>query len=100
MRVYLDLNFDVGWCSKTALKLAVSRIKLLKNKREAHVKQLRRELAQLLQSGHDHTATIRVILYNGYSTFFFFFLSFFFDFSSVLNSGRTCCQGREDDGSI
>lgn len=50
----------VFWCSKTALKLAVSRIKLLKNKREAHLKQLKREVAQLLESGQDRTARIRV----------------------------------------
>ncbi|KAG4391631.1 hypothetical protein GLYMA_05G223200v4 [Glycine max] len=46
--------------SKTALTLAVPRIKLLKNKREANVKQLRRELAQLLHSGHNHAARVRV----------------------------------------
>ncbi|KAG5155733.1 hypothetical protein JHK82_013702 [Glycine max] len=45
---------------KTALTLAVPRIKLLKNKREANVKQLRRELAQLLHSGHNHAARVRV----------------------------------------
>lgn len=46
--------------SKTSLKLAASRIKLLKNKRDAQVKQLKRELAQLLESGQDQTARIRV----------------------------------------
>nr|KYP41748.1 IST1-like protein [Cajanus cajan] len=55
----LHRSFKPAKC-KTALKLAVSRIKLLKNKREAQVKQLRRELAQLLQSGQDQTARIRV----------------------------------------
>ncbi|MBA0594055.1 hypothetical protein Gorai_010977, partial [Gossypium raimondii] len=43
-----------------ALKLAIPRIKLMKNKREAHVQQLKRELAQLLESGQDQTARIRV----------------------------------------
>lgn len=42
------------------MKLAASRIKLLKNKREAQVKQLKRELAQLLEAGQDQTARIRV----------------------------------------
>ncbi|KAI4350748.1 hypothetical protein L6164_005169 [Bauhinia variegata] len=55
----LHRSFKPAKC-KTSLKLAVSRIKLLKNKREAHVKQLRRELAQLLESGQEQTARIRV----------------------------------------
>ncbi|TKY44529.1 IST1-like protein [Spatholobus suberectus] len=55
----LHRSFKPAKC-KTALKLAVSRIKLLKNKREAQVKQLKRELAQLLESGQDQTARIRV----------------------------------------
>ncbi|KAL2321368.1 hypothetical protein Fmac_030337 [Flemingia macrophylla] len=55
----LHRSFKPAKC-KTALKLAVSRIKLLKNKREAQVKQLKKELAQLLQSGQDQTARIRV----------------------------------------
>ncbi|KAH7519168.1 hypothetical protein FEM48_Zijuj08G0007100 [Ziziphus jujuba var. spinosa] len=55
----LHRNFKPAKC-KTALKLAVSRIKLLKNKKEAHVKQLKRELAQLLDSGQVQTARIRV----------------------------------------
>ncbi|CAJ1951586.1 unnamed protein product [Sphenostylis stenocarpa] len=55
----LHRSFKPAKC-KTALKLAVSRIKLLKNKREAQVKQLKRELAQLLESGQDRTARIRV----------------------------------------
>ncbi|XP_074555635.1 LOW QUALITY PROTEIN: uncharacterized protein LOC141811511 [Curcuma longa] len=45
---------------KTSLKLAVSRIKLLKNKREVLVKQMRRDLAQLLETGQEQTARIRV----------------------------------------
>ncbi|KAJ1421060.1 Vacuolar protein sorting-associated protein Ist1 [Sesbania bispinosa] len=55
----LHRSFKPAKC-KTALKLAVSRIKLLKNKREAQVKQLKRELAKLLESGQDQTARIRV----------------------------------------
>ncbi|KAG5142698.1 hypothetical protein JHK82_018393 [Glycine max] len=55
----LHRSFKPAKC-KTALKLAVSRIKLLKNKREAQIKQLKRELAQLLESGQDRTARIRV----------------------------------------
>ena len=47
--------------SKTAAKMAVARIKLLRNKREVVVKQMRRDIALLLQSGQDATARIRVI---------------------------------------
>ncbi|KAK8991423.1 hypothetical protein V6N11_062438 [Hibiscus sabdariffa] len=45
---------------KIALKLAIPRIKLMKNKREARFKQLKKELAELLESGKDQTARIRV----------------------------------------
>lgn len=44
-------------------KMAVARIKLLRNKREAVVKQMRRDIALLLQSGQDATARIRVVLF-------------------------------------
>lgn len=46
--------------SKTVARLATSRIKLLRNKREAQIKQMRRDVALLLQSGQDDTARIRV----------------------------------------
>lgn len=46
--------------SKTSLKLATARIKLLKNKKDVQVKQMRRDLAQLLETGQDQTARIRV----------------------------------------
>ncbi|KAJ7969491.1 Regulator of Vps4 activity in the MVB pathway protein [Quillaja saponaria] len=55
----LHRSFKSSKC-KTALKLSVSRIKLLKNKREAQVRQLKRELAKLIESGQDRTARIRV----------------------------------------
>ena len=48
-------------CSKTSLKLAVSRIKVLKNKGEAQLKQTKKDLAQLLESGQDKPARIRVL---------------------------------------
>ncbi|KAF6172497.1 hypothetical protein GIB67_007010 [Kingdonia uniflora] len=41
-------------------KLAVARIKLLRNKREVVVRQMRRDIALLLQSGQDATARIRI----------------------------------------
>ncbi|GLT98647.1 hypothetical protein SLE2022_161440 [Rubroshorea leprosula] len=55
----LHKSFKPAKC-KTALKLATSRIKLLKNKRLEQVKHLKRDLAQLLESGQDQTARIRV----------------------------------------
>uniref|UniRef100_A0A1D1XGG0 IST1-like protein n=1 Tax=Anthurium amnicola TaxID=1678845 RepID=A0A1D1XGG0_9ARAE len=55
----LSKSFKAGKC-KTSLKLAVARIKLLKNKRGVQVKQMRRDLAQLLEAGQDQTARIRV----------------------------------------
>lgn len=50
-------------------KMAVARIKLLRNKREVVIKQMRRDIAMLLESGQDATARIRVNL----STFFSFY---------------------------
>ncbi|CAI8608956.1 unnamed protein product [Vicia faba] len=55
----LGLGFNSSKC-KTAAKMAVARIKLLKNKREVVVRQMRRDIALLLQSGQDATARIRV----------------------------------------
>eukprot|EP00250_Pteridium_aquilinum_P004212 c14440_g1_i1 orf=241-1527(+) len=59
----LDTWFNRGFKGlkcKTLLKLASSRIKLLKNKRAIQLKQLRRELAQLLENGQESMARIRV----------------------------------------
>ncbi|CAJ1942261.1 unnamed protein product [Sphenostylis stenocarpa] len=55
----LRLGFNSSKC-KTAAKMAVARIKLLRNKREVVVRQMRRDIAVLLQSGQDATARIRV----------------------------------------
>lgn len=55
----LTKSFNSTKC-KMSLKLASSRLKLLKNKKEVQVKQMKRELAQLLDSGQDRTARIRV----------------------------------------
>ncbi|KMS95819.1 hypothetical protein BVRB_004750 isoform B [Beta vulgaris subsp. vulgaris] len=52
-------SFKPAKC-KTALNLAKSRIKLMKNKKDIQLKQLKREVAQLLESGQDQTARIRV----------------------------------------
>lgn len=52
-------GFNASKC-KTAAKMAVARIKLLRNKRQVVVKQMRRDIALLLQSGQDANARIRV----------------------------------------
>ncbi|KAL7223755.1 hypothetical protein ACSBR1_025247 [Camellia fascicularis] len=52
-------GFNSSKC-KTMTKMAVARIKLLRNKREAVVKLMRHDIAVLLQSGQDATARIRV----------------------------------------
>ncbi|GMH06593.1 hypothetical protein Nepgr_008433 [Nepenthes gracilis] len=52
-------GFNSSKC-KTWVKMATARIKLLRNKREVVVKQMRRDVALLLQSGQDATARIRV----------------------------------------
>lgn len=41
--------------------MAVARIKLLRNKREVVIRQIRRDIALLLESSQDATARIRVI---------------------------------------
>ncbi|KAJ9163345.1 hypothetical protein P3X46_023022 [Hevea brasiliensis] len=45
---------------KTCLTLAISRIKLLQNKRDLQLKQMRKEIAQFLQAGQEAIARIRV----------------------------------------
>ncbi|XP_042377012.1 IST1-like protein isoform X2 [Zingiber officinale] len=50
----------VTWCSKTCLNLAISRIKLLRNKRELQLKQMHKEIAQYIQTGQEAIARIRV----------------------------------------
>ncbi|RDX74856.1 IST1-like protein, partial [Mucuna pruriens] len=58
--------FDIlfGWSKaskcKKAIKRARCRLRLLKNKREAIARQLRKDLAELIQSGHEETALNRV----------------------------------------
>ncbi|PWA39511.1 hypothetical protein CTI12_AA569900 [Artemisia annua] len=55
----LHKSFKSSKC-KTSLKLATSRIKLMRNKKGVQINQMNRELAQLLQTGQDRTARIRV----------------------------------------
>ncbi|CAH1431989.1 unnamed protein product [Lactuca virosa] len=55
----LHKSFKPAKC-KTSLKLATSRIKLMRNKKGVQINQMKRELAQLLETGQDRTARIRV----------------------------------------
>lgn len=56
---FMQVPFYV--CSKTLLKLTMPRIKLLRNRREIQIKQMRRDIAKLLETGQEATARIRVI---------------------------------------
>ncbi|XP_056696569.1 uncharacterized protein [Spinacia oleracea] len=50
----------LGTRCKTCLNLAISRIKLLQNRRDAQLKQMRKEIAQFLRTGQEAIARIRV----------------------------------------
>ncbi|KAF8411544.1 hypothetical protein HHK36_004098 [Tetracentron sinense] len=59
----LDAFFSKGFKGakcKTLLKLTIPRIKLLRNRREIQIKQMRRDMAKLLETGQEATARIRV----------------------------------------
>lgn len=53
--------YDDDLNSKTMAKMAVARIKLLRNKRQVVVRQMRRDIAMLLESKQDATARVRVM---------------------------------------
>ena len=57
-----DLFTNVHTFSKTLLKLTIPRIKLLRNRREIQLKNMRREIAKLLETGQEATARIRVYM--------------------------------------
>lgn len=59
----LDAFFKQGFKAakcKTLLKLTIPRIKLLRNRREIQIKQMRKDIAKLLETGQEATARIRV----------------------------------------
>lgn len=59
----LDSFFSKGFKApkcKTLLKLTIPRIKLLRNRKEIQIKQMRKDIAKLLQAGQEATARIRV----------------------------------------
>ncbi|KAL9224267.1 hypothetical protein vseg_000323 [Gypsophila vaccaria] len=55
----LKKSFKPAKC-KTALNLTKSRTKLMKNKKDAQMRQIRREVSQLLLNKQDQTARLRV----------------------------------------
>ncbi|XP_043689724.1 IST1-like protein [Telopea speciosissima] len=59
----LDSFFNKGFKGakcKTLLKLTIPRIKLLRNRRGIQIKQMRKDIAKLLENGQEATARIRV----------------------------------------
>ncbi|KAL3830463.1 hypothetical protein ACJIZ3_019265 [Penstemon smallii] len=59
MDSFFKQRFNAPKC-KTLLKLTIPRIKLLRNRREIQLKQMRRDIAKLLETGQEATARIRV----------------------------------------
>ncbi|XP_062198550.1 uncharacterized protein LOC133901265 [Phragmites australis] len=57
--VLLRRTFSASKC-KTEARMAAARMKLLRNRREAQVRQMRRDIAALLRDRQDDTARIRV----------------------------------------
>ncbi|KAI3824978.1 hypothetical protein L1987_06452 [Smallanthus sonchifolius] len=57
-RALFFTGFSTSKC-KTAARSAVTRINPLRNKRQTVMRQMRRDIALLLQSGQDATARIR-----------------------------------------
>ncbi|GAB2271799.1 hypothetical protein Dimus_006630 [Dionaea muscipula] len=56
---FFNAGFKASKC-KTLLKLTIPRIKLLRNRRELQIKQMRKDIAKLLETGQEATARIRV----------------------------------------
>lgn len=59
MDSFFSKGFKGSKC-KTLLKLSIPRIKLLRNRRELQIKQMRKDIAKLLETGQEATARIRV----------------------------------------
>ncbi|KAK7855257.1 ist1-like protein [Quercus suber] len=56
---FFSKGFKAAKC-KTLLKLTIPRIKLLRNRREIQIRQMRRDIAKLLETGQEATARIRL----------------------------------------
>ncbi|KAM7280455.1 hypothetical protein ACFE04_007589 [Oxalis oulophora] len=59
MDSFFSRGFKASKC-KTLLKLTIPRIKLLRNRREIQIRNMRRDIAKLLETGQEATARIRV----------------------------------------
>ncbi|XP_019197959.1 PREDICTED: IST1 homolog [Ipomoea nil] len=59
MDSFFNKGFKAAQC-KTLLKLAIPRIKHLRNRREIQMKQMHREIAKFLETGQEATALIWV----------------------------------------
>lgn len=59
MDSFFKQGFKASKC-RTLLKLSIPRIKLLRNRREILIKNMRREIAKLLETGQEATARIKV----------------------------------------
>jgi len=64
-----DMFANAHTFSKTLLKLTIPRIKLLRNRREIQLKNMRRDIAKLLETGQEATARIRVNLHMMFNFF-------------------------------
>lgn len=85
-------------CSKTCLTLAISRIKLLQNKRDGQLKLMRKEIAQFLQSGQEPIARIRVCLFVDTWSVVLLFVAInfhFYLFFCIHLLGGACYTGTE-----
>ncbi|KAG4984036.1 hypothetical protein JHK87_028785 [Glycine soja] len=59
LRCFFNKAFKASKCA-TLLQLTIPRIKLLRNRREVHLKQMRRDVAKLLEAGQEAKASLKV----------------------------------------
>lgn len=80
--LFRSLNYlFCALCSKTCLNLVISRIKLLRNRRELQLINMRKEMVQYLQTGQESIARIRVSW--SYSCFVDIALSLFYSWKKT-----------------
>lgn len=98
--VCLSLMLRGFFCSKTCLNLAISRIKLLQNKRDMQLKHMRKEIAQFLQAGQEAIARIRVPLHIYDHWMLIYCKCFSVWLFRLIWLGGACYKGTEHVGSI
>lgn len=74
--IYVNQLSIFLFISKTLLKLTIPRIKLLRNRRYMQLKQMRKEIAKLLEIGQEATARIRVSDGSLWELFYWYFRCF------------------------